>query len=81
MRLLITERAVKDYKALPIGIQELVDKQFAFLLIDLRYPSIRAKKYDEGKNIWQGRIDRYYRFYFIIDGECYVILSIIKHPK
>jgi hypothetical protein len=51
------------------------------MLEDLTYPSVRAKKYDESQNIWQGRVTRDYRFYFHIDGDTYVILAITKHPK
>ncbi|MFO1429401.1 MAG: type II toxin-antitoxin system RelE/ParE family toxin [Candidatus Competibacteraceae bacterium] len=81
MKLLITQKAERDYRALPSKIQQRVDKQFKFLLQDLRYPSLHAKKYDENRDIWQGRVDRDYRFYFRIDGDLYVILAIIKHPK
>ena len=81
MKLLITQKAERDYRALPSKIQQRVDKQFEFLLQDLRYPSLHAKKYDENRDVWQGRVDRDYRFYFRIDGDLYVILAIIKHPK
>ena len=57
------------------------DKQLAFLLSNLRHPSLRAKKYDEANDIWQARVDDGYRFYFQIDGETYLLLSIIPHPK
>jgi mRNA-degrading endonuclease RelE of RelBE toxin-antitoxin system len=57
------------------------DKQLAFLLSNLRHPSLRAKKYDEANDIWQARVDDGYRFYFQIDGETYILLSIIPHPK
>jgi mRNA interferase RelE/StbE len=55
--------------------------QLAFLLSNLRHPSLRAKKYDEAIDIWQARVDDGYRFYFQIDGETYLLLSIIPHPK
>ncbi len=29
--------------------------------------------------IWQARVDDHYRFYFIIDGDTYVLLSILGH--
>ena len=62
-------------------LQALIDKQMSLLRQNLRHPSIRAKKYDEGNDIWQGRINRDYRFYFYIsDDTCYII-TIIPHPK
>lgn len=81
MLLIITERAGRDYGALPKHLQTLTDKQFAHLTKNLKYPSLHAKKYDPSQDIWQGRIDRRYRFYFVIVGDAYAILSITKHPK
>ena len=52
-----------------------------FLLKNIRYPSLRAKKYDEARDIWQARVDHNYRFYFKITQDIYYILNIIKHPK
>ncbi len=43
--------------------------------------SRRAKKYDETNSIWQARVNRSWRFYFVIRADEYVILSIIPHPK
>ncbi|TRZ51126.1 hypothetical protein D4R99_04800 [bacterium] len=81
MRFFLTARAESDYDALDLRIQKLVDKQVSFLLKDIQYPSLHAKKYDESKNRWQARVNQEYRFYFQIDGDVYVIVAIIKHPK
>jgi len=81
MKLLFTRRAHNDYDALPPNIQKLADKQLAFLVKDLRYPSLKAKKYDEERGIWQGRITRDYRVYFLIEGDTYGLLTMTKHPK
>ena len=81
MKLLFTQRARNDYDAFPPNIQKLADKQLDFLLKDLRYPSLNAKKYDEGRSICQARITRDYRVYFLIEGDTYVILAMTKHPK
>ena len=76
-----TLRVRKQYQKLSKERQARFDKQLAFLLSNLRHPSLRAKKYDEANDIWQARVDDDYRFYFQIDGETYVLLSIIPHPK
>ena len=81
MKLLFTKRARNDYDAFPPNIQKLADKQLDFLVKDLRYPSLKSKKYDEARGIWQARISQDYRVYFLIEGDTYVILSMIKHPK
>lgn len=64
--------------------QEVRDKfykQIIFLLKDLRYPSLQAKKYHEAKGIWQARVDKDIRFYFLIEEDEYILLYIKKHPK
>lgn len=81
MRFRFTEKALKQYISLPASVQKRFDKQLSFLLNDLTYPSIHAKKYDESRDIWQGRVTRDFRFYFHIEGDTYVILAITKHPK
>jgi len=47
----------------------------------LRHPSLRAKKYDQARNIWQGRINDDWRCYFRIEGDTCELLSIGPHPK
>jgi mRNA-degrading endonuclease RelE of RelBE toxin-antitoxin system len=81
MRFRFTEKALKQYASLPASVQKRFDKQLSFLLSDLTYPSIHAKKYDESRAIWQGRVTRDFRFYFHIERDTYVILAITKHPK
>ena len=81
MKFLFTEKARKDYEALTARLQALVDKQLEALLRDIRYPSLKAKKYHESEVVWQARVNRDYRFYFRIAGDTYVILTIIKRPK
>ena len=82
MRLDFTKRAFKNYRGLDSRLQKQVDKQLRFLLEDLRHPSLNAKKFPQrGKDVWQGRIDRNYRFYFLIEDDVVIILDIISHPK
>jgi hypothetical protein len=45
----------------------------------LRHPSIQAKKYNERTDLWQGRINNDSRFYFLINGDTYLIIGIMKH--
>ena len=69
----------QQYAALPETIRKKVKKQTRFLIENLRHPSLRAKKYDETKDIWQARVDRHYRFYFRIEGDTYLLLKITAH--
>jgi mRNA-degrading endonuclease RelE of RelBE toxin-antitoxin system len=70
-----------DFDRLPADIQKQVDKQLKLLVQDLRYPSLRTKKYDEGRDIWQARITGDYRVYFQIVGDTYHLIAVVKHPK
>jgi len=81
MQLLYTERFRRSYADAPASIQKRCDKQLAFLVRNLRHPSLRAKKYDEARDIWQARVNSGWRFYFVIRGELYYLLDLIPHPK
>jgi mRNA interferase RelE/StbE len=80
MKLRLTERARRDFDALPISLQRRAQRQLDFLCGSLRYPSLHAKKYDEARDIWQARITRDWRFCFHPENDEYVILAITKHP-
>jgi mRNA-degrading endonuclease RelE of RelBE toxin-antitoxin system len=81
MKLRFTERADRDYAHLPPVLRKAFAKQLQFLLTNRNHPSLRAKKYSEAVDVWQGRVTRDWRFYFRIEGDEYVILSITPHPK
>jgi mRNA-degrading endonuclease RelE of RelBE toxin-antitoxin system len=73
MRVLFSERFAKSFKYAPEKIQKDFGKQLAHLLKDLRYPSLKAKKYDETRNIWQARVEGGWRFISLLK-EIYTIL-------
>jgi hypothetical protein len=81
MKLQLTAAAVKDYSEAPAAVQKAFDKQSNRLAENLRHPSLRAKKYDESRGVWQARVNRNWRFYFLIVGDTYLILNVIPHPK
>jgi hypothetical protein len=81
MQLLYTERFRRSYADAPLRVQNKCDKQLALLAQNLRHPSLRAKKYDETRDIWQGRVNAGWRFYFKIEGNSYYLLDVIPHPK
>lgn len=81
MRLVRTARFERNYAKAPHEVQKAFDKQSAFLLQNLHHPSLRAKKYDEGQDIWQARVNDDWRFYFLIERNAYILLNIIRHPK
>ena len=81
MRFIFTDRFRRSYDEAPAPIKKAFDKQAAFLAVNLRHPSLKAKKYDERRAIWQARVTGSWRFYFRIGGDTYTLLDIIPHPK
>jgi plasmid maintenance system killer protein len=81
MTLHFTERLRKSYEAAPGPVRKAFDKQTALLAENLRHPSLRAKKYDEARAVWQARVNRDWRFYFTIEGDVYNIIGMTAHPK
>jgi hypothetical protein len=84
MRPIFTPGFVRQYQQLPQRLQRQFDKALGFLLVDLRYPSLRANKMEgqrdpEGRDIWEARISRSHRFTFAIDGDVYILYRIGPH--
>ena len=77
----LTEPFLGKLQAVPANIQRLFLKQLRYLLRDLRHPGLHAKKYDEARDLWQARVNGGWRFYFRIEGETYVLETILPHPK
>jgi hypothetical protein len=74
-------RVAAALKEAPLGVRKAFIKQAALLAGNLHHPSLRAKKYDETNDIWQARVNRDWRFYFMIVDDAYVILDVTPHPK
>ena len=76
-----TTRFQRSYDQAPEYIQLAFEKQAAFLVRDIHHPSLHAKKYDESRNLWQARVNKDWRFYFLIQDDIYYLVDIIPHPK
>ncbi len=81
MKYSFTKRFIRSYRNFPQNTQKKFDKQLKYLLADLKYPSLKAKRFDESLGVWQARVDRGIRFYFLIQKDTYIILDIQHHPK
>ncbi|MEK7560440.1 MAG: hypothetical protein AAB539_00600 [Patescibacteria group bacterium] len=79
MQILATRHFDRAYAKAPPAIKRALLKQVAFLRHDIQHPSLRAKKYDAER--WQARVTRDWRFYFRIEGDAYILLDLIAHPK
>jgi mRNA-degrading endonuclease RelE of RelBE toxin-antitoxin system len=80
MRIIFSNSFEKDYKKLPSKIQKLIDEQLMMLLDNSRHPSLRVKKMQGHKSIWEGRITQSYRFTFEKINDIYVIRRAGTHP-
>jgi len=76
-----SERAFKALEYLPAEVRKAFFKQARLLEQDLMHPSLRAKKYSESQGLWQARVNKAWRFYFVIRNDVYYIMDIIPHPK
>lgn len=81
MKIVLSDRASIAIADAPRAVRKAFSKQLAFLERDLHHPSLRSKKYDEGRDIWQARVNKDWRFYFTIAKDTYVIRNVVPHPK
>ena len=81
MKAVLSDRALIAIADAPSPVRKAFHKQLAFLVRDLRHPSLQAKKFDESAGIWQARVNLDWRFYFTIEGDVYQILRVTPHPK
>jgi mRNA interferase RelE/StbE len=84
MRFRPTEQFARDYERLPERLQHRADRALDFLVSNFRHPSLRAKKMEgqrdpEGRDIWEARVSRGYRFTFAIEGDTYILYRIGPH--
>jgi hypothetical protein len=81
MKAALSHRALIAIADAPAPVRKAFHKQLAFLELDMRHPSLQAKKYNESADIWQARVNKDWRFYFTIEGDTYRIHRVAPHPK
>lgn len=79
MKHYFTPHFQRSYQKLSKEIQKAFEKQFLLLLQNNKHPSLRIKKYDESRNLWQGRVTRNCRFYFETRKNIYIFHEIRSH--
>jgi hypothetical protein len=60
---------LREFAAAPADVQRAFDKQVRFLRLNASHPSLRVKKYNVALELWQGRVNRGWRFYFTIERD------------
>jgi plasmid maintenance system killer protein len=81
MRIEYSDAVNEPLESAPLAVRKAFFKQANFLQHDLHHPSLRAKKYDESRDLWQARVNKDWRFYFTITDDTYRIEKVIPHPK
>lgn len=81
MRIIRLNPFKKDYKKLPLNIQKQTDKKITFLITNFYHPSLRVKRIQGTKDIWEGRITKSIRFTFQTIGDTYILRRIGKHDE
>ena len=81
MEIVFSDRAIEALGDAPPNVRRAFEKQLRFLAGNIQHPSLHAKKYDEGRDLWQARVNRAWRFYFTIKDDVYRIEDVIPHPK
>jgi mRNA-degrading endonuclease RelE of RelBE toxin-antitoxin system len=79
MEIRLTSSFEADYKELPRILQKTVDRKLLLLLENFKYPSLRVKKMDGYKNVWEIRVSRGYRLTFSISDTAYIIRRVGPH--
>lgn len=79
MRIKTTSPFDRDFTRLPSVIQRRAARQFRVLLENPRHPSLRIKKMEDPRDIWEGRITKQYRFTFQIVDDVYLFRRVGTH--
>ncbi len=80
MKILVSKRAEKSLKTLPLSIRKKTQKQFSILLTNYRHPSLRTRKMGSIDR-YEARIDIHYRFTYSLQKDSILILSIGPHDE
>jgi mRNA-degrading endonuclease RelE of RelBE toxin-antitoxin system len=73
-------KSFKDcYRKLPASIQKKVDKQLRLLKTDATHPSLNLHQIKGTSGIWEGYVDKFYRFTFEITEDNYYLRLVGPH--
>jgi mRNA interferase RelE/StbE len=86
MKVIRTEPFKRDFRRLPEALKRRTEAALRLLMANRHHPSLRVKKvrgnilkgYD---NIFEGRITRDYRFFFLIETDAYILLRCGSHEE
>ncbi|MFQ6097602.1 MAG: hypothetical protein ACE5O2_07735 [Armatimonadota bacterium] len=79
MRLIRTDRFAHDYARLPARVQKQTDRKVRCLARNITHPSLRVKRVQKYRHVYEGSINMDYRFLFLVTEDAYVLLRIGRH--
>lgn len=79
MNLYFTDSFKRDFRDLPKDIQKTAEQKISFFANNPRHPSLRTKKIQGTRDIWEGRITRAYRFTFQVVPDGYRLRRVGTH--
>jgi len=79
MQLIQTTHFNRDYKKLPPTIQKRTDEKLRLFVQNLSHPSLRIKRVQKYKGVFEGSVTKNYRFFFQITTGGYILLRVGKH--
>jgi mRNA interferase RelE/StbE len=80
MTIVFSPEAKDQLSKLPPPLKKKAQKQFGYLLENYKHPSLRARKMG-GKGVFESRIDKHYRFTFVVSGEEIYVLTVGPHDE
>jgi mRNA interferase RelE/StbE len=86
MKISRTDAFKREFQKLPDRIKRSTEKALRLLVTNPHHPSLRVKKV-KGElikgfdNVFEARITRDYRLFFLIDSDCYVLLCCGSHEE
>jgi len=86
MKISRTEPFKRDFQRLPDAIKRRTETALRLVLSNPHHPSLRIKKVKGNilqgyENIFEGRITRDYRFFFLIETDVYILLRCGRHEE
>jgi mRNA-degrading endonuclease RelE of RelBE toxin-antitoxin system len=69
------------YRKLTPELQRQTDAAVQQLRLDPRHPSLHTHKRKGQTNIWQARVTRTHRLFFLLENDVITLLSVEPHEK
>ena len=81
MEILFTEQFEQAYEKLTKAEKRSVRKALTLLGDNPKHPSLRVKKMEGGKNVWEARASRWLRMTFEMAGEIIFMRNVGEHDE